>query len=75
MRGYPSKLVIPSLHRVNKLTQREAISCSRNNTENSDNSIFCILDFNPTNPDVEFWIKKLWQINSVQKLRDMGFNQ
>ena len=50
MRGYPSKLVIPSLH--NKLTQREAISSSRKNTEKSDDSIFCILDFNPTNPDI-----------------------
>ena len=57
--GYPPELVTPSLLRVNKCSQAEALSNSRNSTK-ENNSLFCIIKYNPTNPSIQEWIKELW---------------
>ena len=51
----------PSLLRVNKYTQQEALSNSRNSTK-ENNSFFCSIEYDPTNPPIQEWIKELWPV-------------
>ena len=61
--GYPHNLTGTSLHRVNKCSQLEALSSSRNTEKNKDNqSLFCVTELNPTKPPILEWIKKFWPV-------------
>ena len=51
MRDYPSKLVRDSMLRANKLNQLRILSPSKNST--LEKTFYCIVDFNPTNPNVK----------------------
>ena len=58
--GYPHGLVSSALIPVNKISQIECMSS--NKEENTKDSLYYILEFNPTNPLVKEWIQELWPI-------------
>ena len=60
MRGYPHELIIPALLKANRISQQEAL-CESSTNKNTDN-LYCIVDYNPTNPPIKEWIKQLWPI-------------
>ena len=64
LRGYPPTLTIPALHRCNNISQWEALMSISNN-QNSDDSLFCITEFNPLNPLIKEWINELWPIQKT----------
>ena len=74
MRGYPEELVLPALHRANKLTHTETLTL-RENIETNKNKLFCIIDYNPSNPPIKDWITTLWPIlyrsSGTRSLADM----
>ena len=55
--GNPHKLVSSALIQVNKLSQTECISSNKEDT--SKDALYCILEFNSTNPPVKEWIQEL----------------
>ena len=52
MREYPSKLVRDSMLRANKLNQMGILSPEKN-LNTTEKTFYCIVDFNPTNPDMK----------------------
>ena len=58
MRGYPHRLVSSALVRVNKLSQTECMFSKKE--ESIKDAIYCIIEFNSTNPPVKEWIQELW---------------
>ena len=63
LRGYPNNLVIPALHKVNKIPRIEALAQSRKeNHKLENNSLYYINDYNPSNPAVRESIQEAWPI-------------
>ena len=60
LRGYPSTLTIPALHRYNNITQLDALTEKTKEDNSDDNCLFCITEFNPLNPPIREWIQELW---------------
>ena len=60
MRGYSHELITPALLRANQISQTQALQENTPSTEKD--SLYCIIDYNPTNPPIKEWIKQLWPI-------------
>ena len=60
-RGYPHNLLHDSLVRVNKLTQKEALTKSSTKTP-QHKEFYCITEFNPSLPDIKLILNKFWPL-------------
>ena len=75
LRGYPPTLTSTALWRVNRISQTEALRNSGEKRETQEN-LFCIIEYNPTNPEIKKWLGELWPIlyrsSGTRKLIDMN---
>ena len=55
---YPHRLVSSALLCVNKLSHKECMFSSKEET--IKDAIYCIIEFNSTNPPIKEWIQELW---------------
>ena len=61
LRGYPNDLIYSSLMRVAGM-EREDLIRAQPKKSSEKKQIFCIIDFNPYNPDIKTIINKHWPI-------------
>ena len=61
LRGYPYEILHNSIVRVNQKTRSEVLSANLLE-QNPTNSLYCILDYNPSNPNVRGILNKYWPI-------------
>ena len=75
LRGYSPTLTSTALFRVNRFSQFEALNSPTKEQEKQEN-LFCIIEYNPTNPPIKSWIGELWPIlyrsSGTRRLIDMN---
>ena len=62
LRGYPDDLVRNSLLKVSRMSRTQVLHKQSISTSASENNIFCILDYNPNDPDVRSTLLHHWDI-------------